>query len=154
MNRMAFELRHLFGPSVRRPMSVRPGNAFRPTLHRMPLAKRESGPTDPLGRDAKLARIEAALLLADEPITTKRLAEAVGLSDGNEARRQIERLKQLYETDNSTFEIADVAGGVLLLSKPVYHPWLLRLRRTGHDVSLSPAALETLAIVEIGRAHV
>ena len=147
MGRMTTSTLPKFGIATRRPMAFRPGNAFRPTLHRLPFDVRELGPFDPLGRDAVLARIEAALMLADEPIASKRLAEATGLKDGIEARRQIERLRQLYQSDDSSFEIADVAGGFLLLSRPVYHPWLLRLRRTGHELRLTPASLETLAVV-------
>src|SRR5207249_11850215 len=34
-----------------------------------------------------------------------------------------------------------------LLTRPEYHPWLTRLRRTGHELRLTPAAMETLAVV-------
>ena len=40
-----------------------------------------------------------------------------------------------------------MAGGFQLLTRPIYHPWLLRLRRTGNELKLSPAARETLAII-------
>jgi segregation and condensation protein B len=136
-----------FGPARRRPLAERPGNAVAPSLHRHFLIPDDSGPSDPQGRDRTLARVEAALMYADEPLTPKKLAEAAGLSDAAEAKRQIERLRQLYDADESSFTVADVAGGYLLLTRAAYHPWLLRLQRSGHDLRLTPAALETLAVV-------
>ena len=53
----------------------------------------------------------------------------------------------LYEADGSAFRVEEIAGGFQLLTRPEYHPWLVRLRQTGHDLRLSPAALETLAVV-------
>ena len=40
-----------------------------------------------------------------------------------------------------------IAGGFQLLTRAAYHPWLTRLRRTGHELRLTPAALETLAVI-------
>lgn len=94
-----------------------------------------------------LAWIEAALLAADEPLTPKRLAQAAGLPDAAEARRLVRKLHALYEADGSAFQVEEIAGGFQLLTRPEYHPWLTRLRHTGHDLRLSPAARETLAIV-------
>lgn len=127
-------------------MTERPGN------HRPPAAIRAAGPittepSDPLGRDPRLARLEAVLFLADEPLPVRRLAAATGWSDGTAVRQGLEQLRRLYEADGSAFQILELAGGYLLLTRPVFHPWLLRLRRTGHDVRLTPTALETLAVI-------
>ena len=135
-----------FGPAVRRPMRERPGNAPLHFLVRYPPPVEERV-TDPLGRDAKLARVEVALFLADEPLTARRLAEAAELKDAGEAKTGVEQLKLRLEADGSAFQVEDVAGGYQLLTRPVFHPWLIRLRRTGHEARLSPASLETLAIV-------
>jgi segregation and condensation protein B len=136
-----------YGPDRRRPLSERPGNFVAPHLHRQFLISDDSGPSDPQGRDRTLARVEAALLYADEPISPRRLAEVAGLPGVGEAARQIARLRQLYDSGESSFTVADVAGGYLLLTRNAFHPWLLRLQRSGHDLRLTPAALETLAIV-------
>jgi segregation and condensation protein B len=94
-----------------------------------------------------LARLEAVLLLADEPLTARRLADVAGLSDAAEARTLIERLQAFYEADGTAFQVEELAGGYQLLTRPRYHPWLARLKRTGHEVRLSAAALETLAVI-------
>src|SRR5262245_47603134 len=100
-----------------------------------------------LARDAPLASLEAALFAADEPLSARRLAEVASLRDGTEARRLIRKLQALYEKGESAFQVEELAGGFQLLTRPEYHPWLLRVRRTGNDLRLSPAARETLAIV-------
>jgi segregation and condensation protein B len=143
-----FHRRILHGTATIRPHSFRPDNA------RLPLAFRRRSPwtTDPLAldpraRDPKLARLEAVMFLADEPLPTRRLAEVAGLVDSGEAHDLIRLLKDLYEADGTAFQIEELAGGYQLLTRPRYHQWLARLKRTGHDLRLSPAALETLAVI-------
>jgi segregation and condensation protein B len=91
--------------------------------------------------------VEAALMAADEPLSPRRLAVAAGLADAAEARRQVQRLQALYDRDGTAFQVEELAGGYQLLTRPEYHGWLARLRRTAADLRLSPAARETLAIV-------
>jgi segregation and condensation protein B len=100
-----------------------------------------------LARDPRLAVVEAALLAADEPLTLRRLAAVADLEATAEARRLVRKLQALYERDGSAFQVEELAGGFQLLTRPEFHPWLVRLRRTGHDLRLTPAARETLAIV-------
>jgi segregation and condensation protein B len=103
--------------------------------------------TGPLARDPRLALVEAALLVADEPLPPRRLAAAAGLADAADARRLVQRLRDLYDADGTAFQVEELAGGFQLLTRPEFHPWLVRLRRAGADPRLSPAARETLAIV-------
>jgi len=140
-------LRPRFGPATRRPYAQRPGNAPRPFWPQTHAAPLDPAPTDPYGRDPKLARLEAVLLIADEPLTARRLADAAGLTDAAEARRLIDRLHDYYEADGSAFQIEEIAGGFQLLTQAAYHPWLARLKRTGHELRLTPTAMETLAVI-------
>jgi segregation and condensation protein B len=103
--------------------------------------------SDPLGRDAQLAMLEALLLAADEPLNTRRLAQAGSLADANAARRLLRKLQHFYESDGTAFQIEELAGGFQLLTRPQYHRWLASLRRAGSEVRLGGAARETLAIV-------
>ncbi len=139
-----------FGPAARRTSSTRPvaGMPLAPWRWRLhPVADADTVTQDPFARSGILARVEAALFLADEPLTTRKLAEVAGLEDGHEARKVLEQLKELYRAEESPFQIEEIAGGVMLLTQPNYAPWLLRYRRTGADGQLSPIALETLAVV-------
>jgi segregation and condensation protein B len=141
-----FRSRH--GTATLRPFSARPGNARLPAALRLRVsAAAEPAVLDPRAREPKLARLEAVLLLADEPLPARRLAEVAGLTDAGEARRLIDRLKGLLDLDQAAFQIEELAGGFQLLTRPRYHTWLARLKRTGHELRLSPAALETLAVI-------
>lgn len=135
------------GPATRRPQNVRPGNAPLHKLFHLPSGDPDTSATDPLARDARLARVEAALILADEPLTARKLADAASLADTAEAHRLIEKLRSLYDADGTAFQIVDLAGGFQLLTRAIFHPWLLRLRRSGHDLRLTAVALETLAVI-------
>lgn len=102
---------------------------------------------DPWVRDARLARVEAILFLAREPLSTRRLAQLAGLADGTEARTLIRRLNRLYDSGGSSFRAEEVAGGFQLLSRVGFGSWLRRLYPSPVESRLSGPALETLAIV-------
>jgi segregation and condensation protein B len=133
---------------------TRPATNRLPRDHRLPAVYRASDDeghlvavAGGLARDSRLALVEAALLAADEPLTARRLAAVAGLTDGTLARRLVRRLQELYDQDGTAFQVEELAGGFQLLTRAEYHPWLVRRRRTGNDLRLSPAARETLAIV-------
>ena len=126
----------------------RPANVAAPWGRRLAEAQaRESAPADPLARTPQLALVEAVLFMADEPLTARRLAQAAGLVDGNEARRLVRRLQELYEADGSAFQVEELAGGYQVLTRPAFFPWLARWRRGNAELRLSPAARETLAVI-------
>ena len=136
-----------------------PRNRSLPAVYRMiDDARPEDAGAGELGRDAVLARVEAALLAADDPLTPRRLAVVADLPDTASARMQVERLRAMYEKDGSAFQVEELAGGYQLLTRPDFHPWLLRVRRLNVDLKITPTARETLAIVAyrqpIGRAEV
>lgn len=142
-----FHLRSRFGPATARPYSMRPGNATLPSAFRLRAESVDTLALDPHARAPKLARLEAVLLLADEPLSARRIVDVVGLADAAEARTLIERLKELYDLDGTAFQIEEIAGGYQLLTRSQYHPWLARLKRTGHELRLTSAALETLSVI-------
>jgi segregation and condensation protein B len=94
-----------------------------------------------------LARLEAALFAADEPLPPRRLATAAGIENLAQLRELLDQLRALYDADGSAFQIEEVAGGFQLLSRPEYHAWLARLRKSTPETRLSGAARETLTIV-------
>ena len=140
-------LRQRFGTATRRPYTVRPGNAVLPFALRNREEPADVISLDPLGRDVRMARLEAAFMLADEPLTIRRIVDVVGLENAAEARVVIDQLKDRLERGGSAFQIEEIAGGYQFLTRPEYHPWLTRLRRTGHELRLTSAALETLAVI-------
>ena len=105
---------------------------------------------EPVGdhrRSDELARVEAVLFVAREPLTTRRIAKLAGLADGTRARVLLSELRSLQETAGSAVRVESIAGGFQLLTRGAFGPWLRRLLDAPSGGKLSAAALETLAIV-------
>lgn len=136
------------GPQARRRPDELPRDTRLPLVYRLDL---DAGPSSAargeLARDSTLALLEAALLAADEPLTPRRLVKVAGLQDAAEARRLVRKLDSFLKKDGSAFQVVEIAGGFQLLTRPEFHPWLVRMRRTGNELRLSSAARETLSIV-------
>ncbi len=141
-------LRQRYGTATARPVSQPRANCSLPGRWRFSRDMVERhGHCSAFARDGKLARVEAVLMMADEPITARRMAEVAGLMDVAEVRSAIQRLQQMYDSDATAFQIEEIASGYQLLTRPRFHPWLIRLKRTGYELKLSTALLETLAII-------
>jgi segregation and condensation protein B len=90
--------------------------------------------------------IEAILFATDEPLTDGRLAGIVETTS-KQVRQSIKALNEKYEANNNAFRIEQIAGGYQMLTLNVYNGWLKKMLHARSDSKLSPAALETLAIV-------
>jgi segregation and condensation protein B len=98
-------------------------------------------------RDVATARLEAALFSAEGPISVRRLMAIAELPEVPEIHRALEILRTAYEQEGSAFQIVELAGGLQLLTRPEYFTWIMRFRQSTGNAKLSPALLETLAIV-------
>jgi segregation and condensation protein B len=96
---------------------------------------------------ARRSRLEAVLILSREPLSLRKLAQLANLTDGTEARTLLEGLRRRYDERGCAFQVAQVAGGYQLLSRPKFESWLRPLAAGGEETRLSPPALETLAVV-------
>ena len=97
--------------------------------------------------EAELPRaLEAVLFSAGEPVTIRDLAELLefGVHD---VRAAVEKLREEYVDQDRSFRVEDISGGVQIMTVPQYDPWLRRLHSKQSSSRLSPAALETLAII-------
>jgi segregation and condensation protein B len=94
-----------------------------------------------------MARLEAILLLAREPLSSRRLAQLARLADGTQARTLVRRLARAYDEAQAAFQVAEIAGGFQLLTRPRFAGWLRRLYGASVAARLSAPALETLAVV-------
>jgi len=90
--------------------------------------------------------IEAVLFASDEALTGARIANIVE-TDVKHVRKAIEDLNARYQANNAAFRIEQIAGGYQMFTLSPYNHWLRKLLRVRSDSKLSPAALETLAIV-------
>lgn len=135
-----------WGPQQKRDPASMPKNAAPSHWYRMGVEK-TSHRDDPQYRHNKLARVEAALFLSDEPILARKLARVAGLHDTAEAHSLVAKLKQLYDSGGSAFTVVEIAGGYQLLTRKEYHSWIVRAKRSVPDEKISAAAMETLAVI-------
>ncbi|WP_246539526.1 SMC-Scp complex subunit ScpB [Telmatocola sphagniphila] len=96
---------------------------------------------------SRIARVEAALFLADEPISARKLLQVTGVSNNEILTGALQSLRNRYEAEGSPFQIHEIAGGYQLLTRPQYHRWLSRHFHTADQLKLTSAAMETLSIV-------
>ncbi len=92
------------------------------------------------------AACEAVLVVADEPVTTPALAEALGLPE-RDTDALLSRLAQEYQDQGRGFILRRAAGGWRLASSPDFHDLVERFVIGGATSRLSQAALETLAVI-------
>jgi len=90
--------------------------------------------------------VEAVLFASDESLTDARLASIVETSS-KQVRQLIKNLNEKYQANNNAFRIEQIAGGYQMLTLSPYNLWLKKLLRVRGDSKLSPAAMETLAII-------
>ena len=92
--------------------------------------------------------IEAILFASDEPLSADRLVNIAQFNGGvKQVKKCIETLNQQYIETSRAFRIEEIAGGFQMMTLPEYNNWLKNLLRQRGENKLSPAALETLAIV-------
>lgn len=100
----------------------------------------------PIDWRAEAAAIEAVVITATEPVPSQLLSELLEVS--------VDRIDELcqamaasYEEDERGFELARIGGGYRFQSHPAYRGYVERFILDDLPSRLSPAALETLAIV-------
>jgi segregation and condensation protein B len=92
--------------------------------------------------------IEAILFASDEPLSADRLVNIAEFNGGvKQVKKCIETLNEQYQQSGRAFRIEEIAGGFQMMTLPEYNNWLKNLLRQRADNKLSPAALETLAII-------
>lgn len=96
-------------------------------------------------REAKSV-LESLLFISAEPLTIETLKNILEM-DKKEVERIVKELFNEYQLKDSGLFIADVAGGVQMVTSPACAPWVKKLLATAIPTRLSYQSLETLAIV-------
>ncbi|MFP5283704.1 MAG: SMC-Scp complex subunit ScpB [Actinomycetes bacterium] len=103
------------------------------------------------------AAVEALLLLAEEPVEERRLAEVLEVPAGVVGDALVE-LAAFYDETGRGFELREVGGGWRFYTRQEHADLVTRFLLDGATSRLSTAALETLAVVAyqqpISRARV
>jgi len=90
--------------------------------------------------------VEALILASPEPISAARIAEIVPDCKPGAAKDLVNELNTLYEEQDRSFEIWEVAGGYQMRTRAEFSGYLQQLQKT-RPLRLSRAALETLAVI-------
>lgn len=90
--------------------------------------------------------IEALVLSSPEPISADKLAEIIPYCKPGQAKDLINELNTEYAEQDRAFEIWEVAGGFQIRTRAEFSGYLQKLQKE-RALRLSPAALETLAII-------
>ena len=91
--------------------------------------------------------VEAILLATDSPLPAARIAQILGVGDARDVRKHIAVLNRQYQETGRSFRIEEIAKGYQILTLPAYNAWLSKVLRARTETKLSPAAMETLAII-------
>jgi segregation and condensation protein B len=93
-----------------------------------------------------VGQLEAILFASDAPLPVERIAEVLEI-DPLEARALVEALRAACDEAARGLAVAEVGGGVRLVTRPEHAPVLMSLQRLRLKSRLSRAAVETLTIV-------
>jgi segregation and condensation protein B len=93
-----------------------------------------------------VALVEALIFVADEPVTSKLLAEVLG-EERDRIQGAVEELQREYESRESGLQIREIAGGWQIATRTEFHEEIRNFLKTRPSAKLSIASLETLAVI-------
>jgi segregation and condensation protein B len=96
--------------------------------------------------EEKVAVIEALLFASESPLTAERIAEVLVDTEKKEIGSLLDGLKREYGARGGGISLQEVAGGFQFRTRTDLAPWIRKLK-AGRPAMLSPAAMETLAVV-------
>lgn len=114
---------------------------------RSPLGALRILPDGGLVRSVRMARLEAALLIAEGAIPARKLAQVARLIDVKEVQQLVQALNESYDRTRSAFRIEQTAAGFTLMTRASISPWLDRLHNRQAEMKLSTPMMETLTII-------
>ena len=94
----------------------------------------------------QLLILEALLFASPESLTQTRM-NLVFVDDSPQLTNLIPKLQDKFIMENRPLEIQEVAGGYQITTRAEYETWVRRLLNKSGKLTLSQAALETLAII-------
>ena len=102
---------------------------------------------DPISMPKPKSILEAILFAASEPISVEQFQAVLPELDKRAIRRELDELRQDYQEMRRSFRLVEIANGYQICTCPQYAAWIQKFYTRQIRVTLSPSALETLAIV-------
>ena len=90
--------------------------------------------------------LEAILFAAGEPVPISRISLILGISEGA-VEEAAEELTEVFRAEKHSLSVIRMADKLQLCTSPEFAPVIAKILEQRRPPSLSPAALETLAIV-------
>jgi segregation and condensation protein B len=91
--------------------------------------------------------LEAILFAASEPISVKQFQAVLSDLDARAIRKVLAELRDDYDEMERSFRLIEIANGYQICTCPQYSEWIQKFYTQQVRVTLTPSALETLAIV-------
>ncbi len=91
--------------------------------------------------------IEAVLFASDEPISPKRLVDVAEAGSVKDVNACVRAMNKKYRDGGRSFRIEKISGGYQMMTLSAFNPWITKLIKVRSDNKLTPAGLESLAIV-------
>ncbi len=91
--------------------------------------------------------IENLLFITDRPLSAAKISQVAEVNNIQLTRDIIGQLQQEYADTARAVQIVELGGGFQMATKPEYGRWVRKLFNEKMTAKLSPAALETLAII-------
>ncbi len=105
------------------------------------------GPGEELSDEELERRLSALLFASPEPLGIGRLANLLENPAPQRVRALLDAVSARLEASGLPVELREIAGGYQLLSTPDVYETVGRLAKVRREEKVSPAALETLAVV-------
>ena len=108
---------------------------------------------DPIDDPASLSEerlksiLEAILFAASEPISVKQFQAVLPALDARAIRKVLADLSDDYQQMDRSFRLTEIANGYQICTCPQYSEWIQKFYTQQVRVTLTPSALEALAIV-------
>ena len=99
-----------------------------------------------------VALVEALIFVADEPITSRVIAEVLDENKGS-VDAAVEELTREYEARESGLQIREIAGGWQIATRTEFHEEVRAFLKTRPSAKLSLASLETRASRDFERSR-
>lgn len=111
------------------------------------IAEHQTKKLDTMPEENSKSILEAILFAASEPISVKQFQHAIPSLTVREIRKALAELRDEYQKMNRSFYLIEIANGYQICTRPEFSEWIRKFYIQQVRVTLSPSALETLAIV-------
>jgi len=91
--------------------------------------------------------IETLLFITDRPLSAAKVNQVAEIGDLALTRDIIHEIQTDYANAGRAVQVLEIGGGFQMCTKPEYGRWVRKLYNEKMSTRLSPAALETLAII-------